>query len=149
MDKTVIDGNVVKVWEKSIDVQIHFNDLIMRNRTIVTSLITTVFGFAAFLLKDVGKTIAIHQCHVSVVSIIIIVGVLFLLAYAVLDFCYYLPLLLGAVNFTLEMDEKFSELGLSKSISNSITGKRAKKTLLFFYALLIIPALVIALIMWN
>jgi hypothetical protein len=63
-------------------------------------------------------------------------GIGFLLAQFFLDYCYYFKLLLGAVNFTKKMDEKYSgkiRFGLTTEIMNSISVKGSKFWLFLFY----------------
>lgn len=40
------------VWKTAIETQMHFNDLLIRMRTTVISIILAVFGAAAIALKD-------------------------------------------------------------------------------------------------
>lgn len=52
MSNDKIAAEILRIWEKSVDTQMHFNDLIMRNRTIVVSFVTAVFGAAAYSLRE-------------------------------------------------------------------------------------------------
>jgi len=129
MGKKELTDSIVKVWEKSVDVQMHFNDLIMKNRTIVISFVTAIFGAAAYSLKDTTLFITICSKEIHISAVIILFGIFFLSAYAYLDICYYLRLLIGSVKFTEEMDCEYKGLGLTSRISKEIKHKRARKVL--------------------
>lgn len=135
-----LNESLVKIWEKSVDVQMHFNDLIMRNRTIVISFVTAIFGAAAYSLKDATIVLQICTKQIHISTLIILFGVFFLIAYAYLDICYYLRLLVGSVKFTEDLDNKYKELGLTTKISKEIGHKRAKEVLRNHYLILLIGA---------
>ena len=142
-NKLKLTNEIVRVWEKSIETQIHFNDLIMRNRTVIISFVTAIFGAAAYSLKDSGLFINIcsNQCHIS--TLIILFGMFFLIAYAYLDICYYLPLLVGSVKFTEDMDNTYDGLGLTSKISAEVKHGRAQEVLFKHYFILLIGALIV------
>lgn len=133
-----LDERAVQVWKTSIEVQMHFNELIMRNRTIVTSFITTIFGAAAYALKDANISLDLMKYTLPVSALIILFGVFFLIAYAVLDYCYYQHMLFGAVDYTEKMDQRYwNDLGLTTAITKQTSRTRAKWSLFIFYAILI------------
>ncbi len=146
-DKLELNSNIVQVWEKSIETQIHFNDLIMRNRTIVISFVTAIFGAAAYSLRESGLFLKIFsvQYHISV--LIILFGMLFLIAYAYLDIHYYLRLLIGSVKFTEDLDNTYKGLGLTSKISAEVKHKRATKVLRNHYLILLIAAFIIFMVL--
>ncbi len=147
IDKQILTSEIVRVWEKSVETQIHFNDLIMRNRTMIISFVTAIFGAAAYSLKDSGLFINLlfGQYHMSV--LIILFGMFFLFAYAYLDICYYLPLLVGSVKFTEHMDRLYNGLGLTSKISAEVKHERAREVLFKHYLLLLMGALIIFLVL--
>ena len=142
-----LDEVNLRVWEKGIETEIHFNDLIMRNRTLIISLVTAIFGAAAYALKDSSLFVVFYAAKIHVSTLVIFFGMLFLLAYLYLDIYYYLTLLKGSVNFTEAMDLKYKELGLTTKINETIKYKRAQKVLRLHYAIIIGSALLFLLLL--
>ena len=140
-----LNDHIIRIWEKSIDVQMHFNDLIMRNRTIVLSFITAIFGAAAYVLKD-NKLLHVPLCNknIHISALIVLLGICFLISYAIIDIFYYLRLLIGAVKFTESLDIKYREFGLTTKINKEIMHRRAQKILIIHYAILIFAAFFIS-----
>lgn len=123
------------VWKVSIDTQIHFNELLIKMRTTVISVVLTVFG-AVMVTFEKAETLHFLKWNIHIGIVILILGLGFLLAQFLLDFFYYFRLLLGAVKFTEKIDDKYEKqglFGLTTSISNSITECRAKLWLIIFY----------------
>ncbi|HUR62440.1 MAG TPA: hypothetical protein VM286_08780 [Candidatus Thermoplasmatota archaeon] len=102
-------------WSKIIDVQQHFNDLILRFRTIVL----TAFGAGFSILVSVSGTISIGRHELLVVGIGLMA--LMLIAY-IIDAGYYFRLLMGAVRAADKFDT--SDLAQTKGmfgLTSSIT----------------------------
>jgi hypothetical protein len=118
-DKEKLDYDL-QIWKVAVDTQMHFNDLLIRMRTIIISIVLAVFGAFAVALKDADLTAPITATKAKICIIVIKIGIFFLVGHFIIDLFYYFRLLLGAVKFTEALDDKYKNLeifGLSKSIS--------------------------------
>ncbi len=137
--KKNLDDQAYNIWKDAIDVQMHFNELIMKNRTTASSMIVVAIG-AAFGIYKLGLTSpAIKPFMLGD----FVAGLAFfgLLAYGLIDTRYYFKLLLGSVWFTEKMEWEFRKLGLTSAITRSVGHCSAKKILSWHYCLLAAPVL--------
>jgi len=133
----------LKVWKVAIDTQMHFNDLLIKMRTTVTSIILAVFGAAAIILRDSSLRVKIFDGYHHISVIVLFVGFIFLMGQGVVDFFYYFRLLLGSVVFTKKMDDKYKEhnlFGLTTSISDKIPPCWAGFLVIIYY---VVPTVLI------
>lgn len=133
------------LYKLAIETQMHFNDLIMKIRTIVTSIITAVFGAAAIVLGESNYSVNIFNRTIHISALIIIAGLFFLFAYLILDFFYYFQLLLGAVDCTKEIEKSCPDFTLTYSINKKVTTRRAYLSLIFYYGIIILIGIIAAL----
>ena len=139
--KKELDENALRIWKESIDVQMHFNQLIMRNRITASSMIVIAIG-AAFSLYKLGVTIEIPKVKSFMIGDFVAALAFFGLAsYGLIDICYYFRLLLGSVTFTEKMELEYEKLGLTSSITKSIKHNSAVTILTLHYLLLILPVI--------
>lgn len=95
-------------FKLSVDVQMHFNDMLMKMRTLVITFIITIFGAAAYLLKErIHVKIINYQIHPS--AFIVLFGVILSIGVFVMDYFYYYKMLIGAVNRSYDIKTKFDE----------------------------------------
>jgi len=118
-------------WKQIVEVQQHFNDLIMRFRTIVL----TAFGAAFSILVSLSGSVSIGRHQLLVIGIGLMA--LMLIAY-VIDAGYYFRLLMGAVRAADKFDR--SDLaqhrgffGLTASITRVTIFPWAVSIQSFFY----------------
>lgn len=128
-EKNVIDI-YQKEWERIIETQSHFNDLILRFRTIILTAFLTLSG----VIIAVSSKLKIGTA--SLKWLIIFPMAIWVIAF-ILDFFYYQKMLIAAVTQAKKFDahNRLRELGLfgmTTCISNAIT-ESASRTLLFFY----------------
>lgn len=133
---------ILKVWEESISVQMHFNEMIMKNRITFASILFAAFG-AALAVQKLYPTSTNVGSHIS--SLILIIAGIGIISYGWVDIAYYYNLLVGAVKFTEQIDRKYRGIALTTSITKEIGHKRAMWTLIGYY-LIILIALVLILI---
>lgn len=139
--KKELDENAFRIWKESIGVQMHFNQLIMRNRITASSMIVVAIG-AAFGLYKLGVTIEIPKVKPFMIGDFVAALAFFgLVSYGLLDIFYYFRLLLGSVQFTEKMELEYKKLGLTSSITKSIKHNYAKRILMLHYILLIMPVI--------
>jgi hypothetical protein len=134
-------GQIVDEWKKTIDVQMHFNDLIIRNRQIVLTAVLTVFGAAAFSLQFPNLILHVTLLKFHAGAAIILFGLGLLLSMFFLDYFYYFRLLLGAVDRGQEIEKLLQARssaqlgGLTLAISKAVIRKRAQRSLFWFYVI--------------
>lgn len=139
------EEETLEIWRESIGVQMHFNQLIMRNRVTITSVIFAAFGAALALSKGRETITEVMEIPFYMSDVIIIVAAFGLFSYFWIDTRYYFKLLLGAVRFTEKMEKKYKNFGLTTSITSSIKPKEARRVLQFHYFIILIALLIIAL----
>jgi hypothetical protein len=119
-------------WKTTIETQMHFNDLIIRFRSIVLSVFLTglgiVYGFSGKLSTD------------NNLSFMLILAFVFWLCCFLLDCFYYQKLLIGAVKHANKFDDneffrKKGLFGLTKRISFEVSGFKSKMLIWIFYLL--------------
>lgn len=134
-------GQLLEEWKKTVDVQMHFNDLIMRNRQIVMTSVLTVFGAAAFSLQFPNLILDISLLKFHAAASIILFGLGLLLSMLFLDYFYYFRLLLGAVDRGEGIEKILQERssnqlgGLTLAISKTVDRQRAQRSLFWFYVI--------------
>lgn len=120
-------------WKTIIETQTHFNDLIIRFRSIVLTVFVTMVG-ASVALNAEGK---INEELFYAILFIILV---FWFTSFVLDHYYYHKLLLGSVAQAMKFDqselgEKYGLFGLTTCISNVVKPPSSRAMIKIFYGL--------------
>ena len=128
-------------WKTIIETQMHFNDLIIRFRSIVLTAFITLVG-ASVALQKAEK---INEEHFLIFFFLLLI--LWAIAF-VMDYFYYHHLLLGSVAQALKFDEsdlgkRFGLFGLTTSISRVVHPPAAKRLVILFYGIPIVSVLVI------
>jgi len=129
---------VFQEYKLVLETQMHFNDMLMKYRSLAFTVIPALGGLAVFILEKITN-----------------IGIAFgfaLLLFAVwigvflVDFCYYFRMLLGAVKRSEELEEEIKEMGFSPSflgltghINKTMPAWAAKLVVLLFY---LVPFLV-------
>jgi hypothetical protein len=136
-------------WKVLVDMQMHFNDMILRMRTLAVSVVISVFGAAGFAIgqyKDRFVVVAGHQVHVA--AFVIAFGLILWLAVFLMDYGYYYRMLVGAVRRTWDIDSAISGksllaqaniglFGAATKISQEIGPKGASKTFVIGFYLIV------------
>lgn len=119
----------IEIWSKTVETQMHFNEMQVKSRQLGLTFVAAALGVAFVLLSD-GKDFAFSvpiggfnfQLHVSV---LLVVGALFALeAVKLLDLGVYHRMLRGAVSFGEDFEANYLaqvfslEKGMTESISH-------------------------------
>jgi len=123
-------------YQLAIETQMHFNEILMKFRSFGIAAIIAIFSFA-ISRNDVVQPVIGTLTQAEIIGL---AGILFTLLIGVTDLFYFFPLLLGAVDrsITIEETNKSLNLGLTTSISNRIPEPRAKVLISLFYIALIV-----------
>ena len=123
----------LKEWQVIIETQMHFNDLILRFRSItLTSFITLIGAVVA-----IGKLGIIKSDIIS--SLFTMIFFLWLTSF-IIDFFYYNQLLIGSINAANKYDNsKFNSslglFGMTNKISHQVRPFRSKWLIGIYYFL--------------
>lgn len=148
-------SQLIHEWEKVIDVQMHFNDLIMRNRQIIMTAVLTVFGAAAFSLQFPNLILHIFSLRFHAAAAIILFGLGLLFSMFFLDYYYYFRLLLGAVERGEAIEQMLQTRssnqlgGLTLSISQAVKRDTAERVLWWFYLIPLMLGLLFLLVVFS
>ncbi len=140
-------------WKQVTDMQMHFNDMIIRMRTLAVSVVISVFGAAGFAIgqfEDRFIRIAGEEVHVA--AIVIAFGLVLWLTIFTIDYGYYYKLLIGAVRRGWQIDDAFRTVklfdgvhlfGAARVISEAIGPTGASKYFVWvFYGLVYLTGLI-------
>jgi len=142
---------LLEEWKVVIQTQMHFNDMIMKMRTTVVSVVLAVFGAAAYSLQH--KNLMLEICNIKFHAAVPIIGfgLAMLIGIFVLDYFYYYKMLLGAVKRSYQIDDYYKNkeiyrnkiFGMSFLIRDYI-GKpgKSKFYIFLFYGLIFILGVV-------
>jgi len=130
-----------KEWEVIINTQMHFNDLIIKFRSIVLTAFITLVG-ASIALK---KSSTIDETQL--LAIILVLAALWVSAF-VMDFFYYHRLLLGSVAQALKFDrsevgKQYGLFGLTSCISDSVHPPTSKVLVCIFFGIPVVAIVIL------
>lgn len=130
-------SHVIKAWAKGIEVQQHFNEIEMKIRNYVITLVIAVLGAASLAVKEGLPDLAVWIARFGCGGVVL---------FWMMDALWYHRLLIGAVNHTRWIEKRFGkhfpELGLSEAIGKAspinlrILKIRSTHKLWAFYALM-------------
>jgi hypothetical protein len=118
--------NVIKIWEKTIDVQQHFNDIEMKTRNAAVTVMAALLGATGFVLKE-HLVVSIWRIHLPIATLLIMTTLLSWCAFYVMDRHWYHRLLIGAVKHGEKIENSvkgnITQIDLTKSISAASPAK--------------------------
>lgn len=124
--------DLVDIWKKCVDVQMHFNGIELQIRNYAVTLLVAVIGAAAYALKE-NLNLKLFGGTFSMAAAILPAGILGWYAFYFMDRHWYHRLLLGSVFQTLRIEKAVGpELQLSVAIGKEspipIFGKKIHST---------------------
>lgn len=117
----------VKIWAKSVDTQMHFNEMCVKSRQFGLTFVAGALGLGMVLLSR-GPEFVIHfslfggfSLHATV--LIVLSGAFALYAVSLLDLRVYHKMLRGAVTFGEDFEEKYMKqiFALQKGMTQAIS----------------------------
>lgn len=129
-------------WEKTLDAQMHFNDLCLRIRSFAISILGVFLGSAAIAYKFAGH-LEVADYMLPAAAVFLGVSLIVWTSFYLMDRFWYHELLKGAVNHGRELEDLLSEqlpgIGLAHAIrrqSHSALNMNAAKKLTVFYGMI-------------
>jgi hypothetical protein len=113
----------IKIWEKIIDVQKHFNEIKSKNQALFITLLTASLGAFGYLLKN-GKYDLINlnfHIYIYLFTLPILAAVIFTFAFYIIDYHIYHILLKGAVEAGRKFEEEQLNLKLTSIIIEEVS----------------------------
>jgi len=146
MDKIEVK---LELWKKTIEVQMHFNELEMKIRNFAILLISAFVGGAGLALKD---GLNISRLDTSLASVLLFCAAFLTMVFYAADRFWYHPLLLGSVNHAMTIERSltedgYPESGLTKAVGDasgialwptSYKVRSSKKIAIFYISMAII-----------
>jgi len=125
--------HILTIWEKTIDVQMHFNDISMRIRNLFISVMLAVVGAIGWVI-DKGYELNFFGIDINFSMLLLLAGMISAYLFLLMDKYWYHQLLKGAVAQAQALDEKYGtqipSLGLTSQISAASPIKGFKKTII-------------------
>lgn len=150
-------ANIIMIWEKTIDVQKHFNDLELRIRNYTLSTYTFIIAGTGFLLKE-HIDIELFGRTIPSASLLPVLGLFVLFAFFFMDKYWYHRFLVGAVQQATFIENRWAkylpELALTGAISKAspLTYRgykiRSRYKFYFFYIPLFMSLFILAAVLF-
>ena len=128
-----------RAWEKTVDVQMHFNDLCLKVRSFAVSILGVLLGGSAISYRY-GGDVNVWSVTFPVAAVFISISIIIWLAFYSMDRYWYHELLRGAVAHGHLLEESLkgsvSKISLATSIretSHASLKKNAASKLEWFY----------------
>lgn len=135
----------IGIWEKVIDVQMHFNDLCLKIRSFAISILGVLLGSAAIAYRFAGY-VEVFCYKIPTATIFIAISIIAWSAFYLMDRYWYHELLKGAVHHAQKIEDSLKgvvpEINLSHSIKEqsheSLSMNAAKKLHIFYLVILLV-----------
>jgi hypothetical protein len=137
--------DLVEQWKTIIAVQMHFNDMIIRTRTLGVTVVVAVYGAAAASIGQYPKQyieVLGNAFHISILGILL--GILLLASVFIIDKFYYYKLLIGTVEKAeqlehelnpIEIKGKTQSAGITIFLTEKVSRRMANIIIIIFYGL--------------
>ena len=110
---------VIEVWKTVVQVQQHFNDISMRIRSMVVTILLALFASVGFLY-DKNVQIEIWSFDIKFAILVPLFGIFGAYLFYFIDRYWYHRLLVGSVKHAIDIEKKYKseipELSLSEAI---------------------------------
>ncbi|SER16820.1 HAD family hydrolase [Neolewinella agarilytica] len=149
-------SHVITIWQKTIDVQQHFNDIELRIRNIALTTFTFIIGAIGFLIKE-GFSVKISELEIPLSTGVAVTGLFIMFAFFYMDRAWYHKLLIGAVKQGIYIEDRWAhklpEMRLTHAIGKESPHSfykdkkiHSRNKYYVFYGLLFLTLIIIAII---
>lgn len=116
-NKNIISDNdkqlLLEAWKESVNVQMHFNEMEMKIRTLAVTVISALAGAIGYLLKE-------HITNSIFITLLIFVGFAAWICFYFMDRFMYHKLLKGAVKAGIKIENKLEALKIDVALGKCI-----------------------------
>ena len=128
-------------YKLSIETQMHFNEILMKFRSFGIAAVVAIYSYA--ITRDLSNVpLSLQLVQVSQAQLVACAGVFLAIGFAAIDFLYFFPLLLGAVDRSTTIEE-FTAFRLTSSITLKVSRKRAYLSVILIYTVILIAGLIL------
>lgn len=114
--------NIIETWKIVIDVQKHFNDIIMRIRSLFITIVLALAAAQGFLMEK-GLSFTILDVKILYATLVPMLGIVGTILFYFMDRYWYHRLLVGSVQHGIKIENKYKDvlpdLGLSDTIGQA------------------------------
>jgi hypothetical protein len=111
--------NLIEVWKTIVGVQMHFNDIEMRIRSIFITLVLALCASVGFL-TDKKPAVALGSLTIFFVAFVPLLGVVATYLFYFIDRHWYHRLLVGAVKHAIQIEKTHAATMPELSLSDAI-----------------------------
>ena len=111
--------NIIEIWKTIIGVQMHFNDIEMRIRSVFVTLVLALCASVGFL-ADKKPAVIVGEITIFFVTLVPLLGIVATYLFYFIDRHWYHRLLVGAVKHAIELEKKYAETIPELSLSDAI-----------------------------
>lgn len=111
---------LLRAWEKTVDVQQHFNNIELRIRSLAVTGLGAFLGASGFALRD-KLSVSIDHKEISVVFFLLLAGLVLWFAFLFMDYSWYHKLLIGSVKEGERLERQLDKLGADIRLTRSIS----------------------------
>lgn len=115
--------HAVAVWQKTVDVQQHFNQIEMDIRKTALTIVLTVIGAAGYVAEK-GMSVQISTRSVPLAFVLLLAGACVWLAFYFMDYGWYHRLLRGSIDQGMALERDLKTSGVPIDLTNLI-GERS------------------------
>ena len=128
-------------YELAVKTQMHFNEILMKFRSFGITVVVAMYSYAVTrpsseIITAIGATPS---------QVIAVAGLIITILLATIDLGYFFPLLLGAVDRSIALEQS-TTYRLTSTISSYVSKKRAYTLIITFYAAIGLSGAILALI---
>jgi hypothetical protein len=116
--ESIAAEHVLTVWEKSIDLQMHFNEMCMNLRRTAIGTLGALLAAGALAFRY-GGAFQIYDRTITVAFVFVVVALLVWVAFYFMDRFWYHELLRAAVQYADELDGPAQKAGLNFRLNMS------------------------------
>ncbi len=160
MDKEIYLGHLMDAWKQTVQVQMHFNEVEIKIRGLLITLLTAVIAGVGITIKE-KLFIFLFSYKISIALFLLLFSIILIIAFYFMERFWYHRLLYGAVNQGKLLEEALKQEGLEEVQLTALIGKESpiklcnidlhsKQKIDCFYAgLLLIPIIGILVISFS
>lgn len=120
INQTRLDAEL-QVWKQIVEVQMHFNDISIRIRSFLITILLAIFGAAGFVLHQGIMLVHIFNLSISPLPFLFLAGYLAIFLLYFMDRYWYHQLLKGSVDAAIPLSNKYKDLVVGIDLGEQIT----------------------------